>query len=322
MRPALRTMSNMSTASPCRNLSWLPSIPTSIRTNSGCPGRTRWKRPSRPRTVMRSGNCNGGFWRHTWRYMTAPKEASKLGQFSWALFDWANQPFFTIITTFIFAPYFANVLVGDPVKGQSAWAFTQSTSGILIALMSPSRGDGRRRGRRKLYIFAFQLLLAAVCRPVVGLSRPARSHHADQLGGDCGHGRRRDVDRVQQRAASQHRAAPAHGLAERVRLGPRLLRRPHLAVHRAGGFDAVDVRTRHRRSAAVRPRCQDTRTRTAGGSGFGPVARDLRAADVPVHARFWREHGGSHFGSRPSKAARPWCRRCASSATSATRSLI
>ena len=72
--------------------------------------------------------------------MTAPKEAPKLGQFSWALFDWANQPFFTIITTFIFAPYFANVLVGDPVKGQSAWAFTQSASGILIALMSPFLG--------------------------------------------------------------------------------------------------------------------------------------------------------------------------------------
>ena len=45
-----------------------------------------------------------------------PREASKLGQFSWALFDWANQPFFTIVTTFIFAPYFANVMVGDPVK--------------------------------------------------------------------------------------------------------------------------------------------------------------------------------------------------------------
>ena len=40
-----------------------------------------------------------------WPGMTsAPKEASKLGQFSWALFDWANQPFFTVITTFIFAP--------------------------------------------------------------------------------------------------------------------------------------------------------------------------------------------------------------------------
>ncbi len=96
--------------------------------------------------------------------IAAPKEASKLGQFSWALFDWANQPFFTIITTFIFAPYFANVLVGDPVKGQSAWAFTQSTSGILIALMSPFLGAmADAGGRRKPYIFAFQLLLAAGC---------------------------------------------------------------------------------------------------------------------------------------------------------------
>ena len=77
---------------------------------------------------------------HQQTNVSSRKEASKLGQVSWALFDWANQPFFTIITTFIFAPYFANVMVGDPVKGQAAWAFTQSTSGILIALMSPFLG--------------------------------------------------------------------------------------------------------------------------------------------------------------------------------------
>ena len=93
-----------------------------------------------------------------------PREASKLGQFSWALFDWANQPFFTIITTFIFAPYFANVLVGDPVKGQSAWAFTQSASGILIALMSPFLGAmADAGGRRKPYIFFFQVLVGLGC---------------------------------------------------------------------------------------------------------------------------------------------------------------
>ena len=62
----------------------------------------------------------------------APREASKIGQFSWALFDWANQPFFTVVTTFIFAHYFANVMVGDPVKGQAAWAFTQSTTRSLF----------------------------------------------------------------------------------------------------------------------------------------------------------------------------------------------
>jgi UMF1 family MFS transporter len=88
------------------------------------------------------------------------KEASRLGQFSWALFDWANQPFFTIITTFIFAPYFANVMIGDPVAGQSAWAFTQSASGVLIAVMSPFLGAmADAGGRRKPYIFAFQVLV-------------------------------------------------------------------------------------------------------------------------------------------------------------------
>ena len=92
------------------------------------------------------------------------KEATRLGQFSWALFDWANQPFFTIVTTFIFAPYFANVMVGDPIKGQAEWAFTQSTSGIIIALLSPFLGAmADAGGRRKPYIFAFQLLLFAGC---------------------------------------------------------------------------------------------------------------------------------------------------------------
>ncbi len=92
------------------------------------------------------------------------KEASKLGQFSWALFDWANQPFFTVVTTFIFAPYFANVMVGDPIKGQAVWAFTQSTSGIIIAVLSPFLGAmADAGGRRKPYVFAFQLLLFAGC---------------------------------------------------------------------------------------------------------------------------------------------------------------
>jgi UMF1 family MFS transporter len=91
-------------------------------------------------------------------------EASPLGRFSWALFDWANQPFFTVVTTFIFAPYYANVMIGDAVRGQSAWALTQSISGILIAVMSPFLGAmADAGGRRKPYILLFQLLLATGC---------------------------------------------------------------------------------------------------------------------------------------------------------------
>jgi MFS transporter, UMF1 family len=104
------------------------------------------------------------------------KEAPKLGQFSWALFDWANQPFFTVVTTFIFAPYFANVMVGDPVRGQSAWAFTQATSGILIAVMSPFLGAmADAGGRRKPYILVFQLMAVLGCA-ALWWARPGEPH--------------------------------------------------------------------------------------------------------------------------------------------------
>ena len=39
---------------------------------------------------------------------------------SWIFFDWAAQPYFTLITTFVFAPYFATHVAADP--GQRAVA--------------------------------------------------------------------------------------------------------------------------------------------------------------------------------------------------------
>ena len=41
--------------------------------------------------------------------------ADKRGRWGWMLFDWASQPYHTLIITFIFAPYFASTVVPDPV---------------------------------------------------------------------------------------------------------------------------------------------------------------------------------------------------------------
>ena len=88
----------------------------------------------------------------------------KRGQVSWALFDWANQPFFTVITTFIFGPYFANVMISDPIAGQAHWAFTQWASGIAIAVLSPFLGAmADAGGRRKPYILVFQVMVVLGC---------------------------------------------------------------------------------------------------------------------------------------------------------------
>ncbi|MGE5513763.1 MAG: MFS transporter [Bacteroidota bacterium] len=79
----------------------------------------------------------------------------------WVLFDWAAQPYYTLILTFLFAPYFANVVVGDAARGQAIWGYGAAVAGILIAIGSPLLGalaDGR--GRRKPWIALFSLVLA------------------------------------------------------------------------------------------------------------------------------------------------------------------
>ena len=41
--------------------------------------------------------------------------ASRLGVRGWMLFDWAAQPFFTVIVTFVFGPYFVARMTDEPV---------------------------------------------------------------------------------------------------------------------------------------------------------------------------------------------------------------
>lgn len=80
--------------------------------------------------------------------------------FSWMLFDWAAQPYFTLITTFVFAPYFATHVASNPASGQSLWGFATAAAGLLIALASPVLGAiADASGRRKPWIAAFGALL-------------------------------------------------------------------------------------------------------------------------------------------------------------------
>lgn len=90
------------------------------------------------------------------------KQAPMRALVSWVLFDWAAQPYYTLILTFLFAPYFATVVVGNAAQGQTLWGYSAAAAGVLIAIGSPLLGafaDGR--GRRKPWIALFSLLLVA-----------------------------------------------------------------------------------------------------------------------------------------------------------------
>ena len=93
--------------------------------------------------------------------VAATERAPLTARISWMLFDWAVQPFYTLILTFLFAPYFANVVVGNGPQGQSLWGYGAAVAGVLIAVGSPFLGafaDGR--GHRKPWIALFCVVLA------------------------------------------------------------------------------------------------------------------------------------------------------------------
>ena len=60
--------------------------------------------------------------------------------FNFALYDFANSAFTTIIITFIFSTYFAKQIAPNPILGQSYWGWTIGITGILIAITGPFIG--------------------------------------------------------------------------------------------------------------------------------------------------------------------------------------
>lgn len=86
----------------------------------------------------------------------------KLALGSWMLFEWSAQPFYSLITTFLFAPYFANGFIGDPVRGQQIWAYTAAFAGLAVAICSPVLGAfADSSGRRKPWIIIASLFFIA-----------------------------------------------------------------------------------------------------------------------------------------------------------------
>ncbi|WGH77426.1 MFS transporter [Jannaschia ovalis] len=76
----------------------------------------------------------------------------------WMMFDFASQPYNTLLLTFIFGPYFATV-VGDPVAAQSMWGFAIGLAGLAIAVAAPVLGAlADASGRHLAWIWFFSLL--------------------------------------------------------------------------------------------------------------------------------------------------------------------
>ncbi|MBO9475974.1 MFS transporter [Shimia sp. R11_0] len=76
----------------------------------------------------------------------------------WFFFDWASQPYNTLLITFIFAPYIKD-LIGDGAQAQTVWGFGIGAAGLVIAILAPILGAlADNSGNRLRWIWLFSAM--------------------------------------------------------------------------------------------------------------------------------------------------------------------
>ena len=88
----------------------------------------------------------------------------------WYFFDWASQPFHTLLLTFVFGPYFAGVaaeyymtsgMAEEPAdaRAQSLWSLCLTVTGLIIGFGAPIMGAlADTAGRRLPWIVGFSVM--------------------------------------------------------------------------------------------------------------------------------------------------------------------
>ena len=96
--------------------------------------------------------------------------------FNFALYDFANSAFTTIIITFIFATYFATQIAPNPVLGQTYWGWTIGITGFFIAIIGPIAGSFADKKNRIVFFIRCFSLLCISFTALLWFSKPSQSY--------------------------------------------------------------------------------------------------------------------------------------------------
>ncbi|MGR3520822.1 MAG: MFS transporter [Roseovarius sp.] len=99
----------------------------------------------------------------------------------WFFFDWASQPYHTLLITFVFGPYFASVAAeyymnaglaeqAADARAQALWSTGLTVSGLIIGLGAPIMGAfADTTGRRLPWIVVFSLMYVVGASAIWGM---------------------------------------------------------------------------------------------------------------------------------------------------------
>ncbi len=86
-----------------------------------------------------------------------------LGAGAWALYEWARNPYVIVCGIYIFTPYVASAVIGDPVEGQAQIANLNAWAGLATALVAPILGAwADQAGGRKAPLGVLTAAMAAM----------------------------------------------------------------------------------------------------------------------------------------------------------------
>ena len=81
--------------------------------------------------------------------------------FAWSFYDFANQPFTTIIVTFIYSSFFTKVIAENEQIGTTMWANSVALTAVIVAFLSPFLGAiADSGGYRKFFLIIFTWISA------------------------------------------------------------------------------------------------------------------------------------------------------------------
>ncbi len=96
--------------------------------------------------------------------------------FNFALYDFANSAFTTIIITFIFATYFAKQIAPNPILGQSYWGWTVGITGFLVAIIGPITGSFADKKNKVVFFIRIFSLMCIFFTALLWFSKPSQSY--------------------------------------------------------------------------------------------------------------------------------------------------
>lgn len=92
--------------------------------------------------------------------------------FGWALYDFANSGYATVVLTAVFSAYFVGVVASNPTLGTLLWTVSLSLSHFIVMVTIPFIGASSDRSQRRRGLLVMTTLGCVLCTAALALAGP------------------------------------------------------------------------------------------------------------------------------------------------------